>query len=89
LFNAASYHGTISNFVSGDTLDLAGAAAATEATLGAGNILTVAVGGKDILLKLNPVRITMERSFPSTPTGMEGQMLPSPGMVSIFREPTT
>lgn len=54
LYNAGSYHGTISNFAPGTTLDLA-SITATGATLGASNVLTVQEsGGKSITLNLDP-----------------------------------
>jgi len=55
IYSLGSYSGTISAFVQGDTIDLAGNGTATGATLGANNVLTV-IGGavSPITLNLDP-----------------------------------
>jgi hypothetical protein len=50
----ASFTGTISGFLPGATIDLAGIRTATSATLGTGNVLSVQGGASNVTLNLDP-----------------------------------
>ena len=71
LINSGSYHGTVLNFLQGDTLDLAGITA-TSATLGANNVLTVHENRGSITLELAPTQNYAGETFLVTPDGHGG-----------------
>jgi hypothetical protein len=63
LDSPVSFTGTISSFVAGDTIDLAGISA-TGATLSDGNILTIEEGaGSSVALNLDPAQDFSDESF--------------------------
>jgi len=71
--SAVSFSGTISNFLPGDTIDLAGIGIASGATLGANNVLTVSGGtGGTVTLNLDPTQDYSDVGFASAQDGTGG-----------------
>jgi Mg-chelatase subunit ChlD len=69
----ADFVGTISNFVQGDTIDLAGIGTASAATLGAGNVLSVTKSdGTTLNINLDAGTDYSGKTFKATPDGNGG-----------------
>lgn len=70
--NPASFQGTVSGFVPGDTIDLVGIGLATSATLGANNVLTVKGSGGVASLQLDSTQSFSGDSFNYSQDGSGG-----------------
>src|ERR1700733_6658914 len=70
--NPEKFAGTILGFAPGDTIDLAGVTGAVSATLGPGNLLSIATGKKPVNLQLDPTQNYSFLTFSVAPDGKSG-----------------